>query len=53
MKKPKEPEVAVQALMRFPWKGRAIFAGQTFTVSPTEARDLADEKFVTLVEGGS
>jgi hypothetical protein len=45
MAKSKTPDtVEVEALLRFPWKGRPYFAGQTLVVTPGEAKELIDEK---------
>jgi hypothetical protein len=41
-------DVEVEALLRFPWKGKPIFAGQRFSVSRDEARALADDKIALI-----
>lgn len=49
MAKSKIETVEVEALIRFPWKGQAYFAGQTLRVTPDEARNLIEEKICGAV----
>jgi len=51
MAKKNEPLVEVEAIMRFPYKGRALFPGNRFSVSPDEAAILKSEKFVKEAKG--
>jgi hypothetical protein len=45
MAKIKAPEfVEVEALLRFPWRGKPYFAGQRLSVTRDEARRLLEEK---------
>lgn len=46
-----EKGVEVEALMRFPYKGRGYFIGDRLTVSQAEAAAMKDEKIVQDAKG--